>query len=877
MKTLTLFLCGLALAISAAPAAAAGRCGDVAQRPWCDTDLGADARAGLLLAALTRDERISLLAGDELSGVAGAEGTHTGTSNGVERVGLPPVFFSDGPVGTRQGKATGMPSPMSLAASFDPLNAFRHATIVGDEVKKKGNDIVFAPAVNMLRTPLNGRTFEYFGEDPFLSAELTVGWTRGVQSEGIIGNVKHYAVNNQEGAGAAVPGSPLGTPVTGSRLTVDARLDERTLREIYLPQFEAAVTRGGVGSVMCSYPRVNGAYACENQHLLEDVLKGDWGFDGFVLTDYGAAKSTVNSLNNGLDLDIWPAVVYRPELVNAALASSQASEASVDEHVRRILRTLFAFGFFDRGAYVDDTTKIDQDAHHAAAADIEQQGIVLLENDKALLPLDAASARKVAVIGPEADVIKDGGGSSAINEFKTTTALDALQERVGNGNVVFEDGSDVPAAASAAKAADVAVVVVGDRMTEGSDKPCMGLNCGQTDGIDRDALIEAVAAAQPRTVVVLQSGGPTLTPWRGKVPALLEAWYPGQNGGTAIARTLFGDAEPGGRLPATFPLREADEPVSGDPEKYPGVGERVTYKEGVLIGYRWFDDKRLDVAYPFGHGLSYTSFAYRGLRIRPGAGDTARVSVEVRNTGRSAGTEVAQLYLGLPDPSASVRQPPKALKGIRKVRLRAGQRRRVSFAIDRRALSYWDAAADAWAVAPGCSGVMVGRSSRDIRLRGTLAVRARCAKPARRCLSRRAPIGRRNIGRLSVGRTRAQMARRITPVKRAPQLYRWCVRRASRRVTAVFGGRTAASRARLIVTTARRHGNRRVRPGSRTRALRRAFPGLRRVARGVYRASRRNPHLFGVRKGRVSFIGVADGRLLRDPRGLRRMLRRAGL
>ena len=217
--------------------------------------------------------------------------------------------------------------------------------------------MVFAPAVNMLRTPLNGRTFEYFGEDPFLSARMTVGWTKGVQSQGIIGNVKHYAVNNQEGAGAAVPGSPLGTPVQGSRLTVDARLDERTLREIYLPQFEAAVKEGGVGSVMCSYPRVNGQYACENQHLLEDVLKGDWGFKGFVLTDYGAGKNTAHSLNNGLDLDIWPALVYQPLAVNAALASGQASEAAVDEHVRRILRTLFAFGFFDRDAYVDDVAQ----------------------------------------------------------------------------------------------------------------------------------------------------------------------------------------------------------------------------------------------------------------------------------------------------------------------------------------------------------------------------------------------------------------------------------------------------------------------------------------------------------------------------------------
>ena len=447
-------------------------------------------------------------------------------------------------------------------------------------------------------------------------------------------------------------------------------------------------------------------------------------------------------------------------------------------------------------------------------------------------------------------MIKDGGGSSAINETKTTTPLAALRKRARQRQRGVQDGSDVPPPRPPRRRPMSRWWSVGDRMTEGSDKPCMGLNCGQTDGIDRDALIEAVAAAQPRTIVVLQSGGPTLTPWRGKVPALLEAWYPGQNGGTAIARTLFGDAEPGGRLPATFPLREADEPVSGDPEKYPGVGERVTYKEGVLIGYRWFDDKRLEVAYPFGHGLSYTSFAYRGLRIRPGAGDTARVSVEVRNTGSRAGTEVAQLYLGLPDPGASVRQPPRALKGIRKVRLRPGQRRRVSFPVDRRALSYWHAAKDTWAVAPGCYGVMVGRSSRDIRRTGTLAVRGECAKPARRCLSRRSPIGRRNIGRLSVGRTRAQLARRIAPVKRGRGGSTASVSGASRgRVTAVFGGRSAASRSRLVVTTARRHGNRRVRPGSSTRALRRAFPGLRRVTRGVYRASRRNPRLFGVRRG----------------------------
>ena len=697
----------LALAVPGV-ARAAGRCGD---HPWCDTALTADERAGLLLAALTRDEKISLLAGDELTGVQGRETAHTGTSNGVDRVGLPPVYFSDGPVGVRQGKATGLPSSMTVASSFDPQIAFRHAAVVGDEAKKKGNDVVFAPAVNMMRTPLNGRTFEYFGEDPFLAAGMATGWTRGVQSEGLIANVKHFAVNNQEGVGVRVPGSPLGVPVTGSRLTVDARLDERTLREIYLPQFEAAVKQGGAGSVMCAYPRVNGAFACENQHLLEDILKRDWAFNGFVLTDYGAAKSTVNSLNNGLDLDIWPAIAYRPELVAAALATSQVGESAIDEHVGRILRTLFAYGFFDRGAYVHDTSQIDQVAHDAAAGELEQEGMVLLENDAAILPLAAEHIGKLALIGPEAGAILDGGGSSAIDEFKLTTPRQGIEARIGADKVVVDDGTDAARAAQVAATADVAVVVVGDRMTEGSDKPCLGLNCGQLDTVDRDGLIEAVAAAQPDTVVVLQTGGPVLTPWRDKVRGLLESWYPGQNGGTAIARVLFGDAEPGGRLPATFPLREEDEPTAGDPEKYPGVGEQVTYKEGVLIGYRWFDEHGLGVAYPFGYGLTYTTFQFGGLRVEPGP--NVRVRVTVRNTGTRTGTAVPQVYVGMPEPRLGVVQPPWQLKGFQRVRLRPGESRKVSFELDQRAFSYWSVAGR-WDVAAGCYRIGVGSSSRDI-------------------------------------------------------------------------------------------------------------------------------------------------------------------
>jgi beta-glucosidase len=708
-----------------------GRCGDPTARPWCDTALSPDARAGLLLRELTLDEEISLLAGDELTGVSGREGTHTGTSDGVERVGLPPVYFSDGPVGTRQGKATGMPSPMSLAASFSGRVAYRHARVVGDEVRRKGNDVVYAPAVNLMRTPLNGRTFEYFGEDPHLAGLMAAQWTRGVQSTGVIGNVKHYAVNNQEGQGVTAPGAPIGAGVVGSRMFVDARVSERAMREMYLPAFEAAVRRGRVGSVMCAYNRVNGAYACENEHLLNDILKGDWGFDGFVLTDYGAAKSTVNSLNNGLDLDIWPGFAYSPPAVNAALAVSQVSESTIHEHVRRILRTLFAHGFFDRPAFVDDTSSIDQDAHHAAAGRIEAAGIVLMKNARDALPLDASGLGTLAVIGPEADELRDGGGSSAIDEFRTTTPLEALRRRLGPDRVVYDDGSEPARAAQVARAADAAVVVVGDRMTEGKDKTAPTLNADQTDGIDRDALVAAVGDAQPRTTAVLQTGGPVLTPWRATVPSIVEMWYPGQNGGTALARVLFGDVDAGGRLPATFPRSADDPPTAGDPEAYPGVGGQVHYKEGVLVGYRHYDENDITPAFAFGHGLSYTTFGYGAPTVRRASGsDVATVSFTVTNTGDRTGYAVPQLYVGMPRPRPGVEQPPRQLKGTAKLSLAPGETRRVTMPLDRRSLSYWDTAADGWRVAAGCYRLMLGRSSRDIRHRAEMGWRADCGRDA---------------------------------------------------------------------------------------------------------------------------------------------------
>src|SRR5438094_6300273 len=405
-------------------ALASGRCGI---HPWCDTSLSPDERACLLLDALTPDERVSLLAGDDLFGVSGQAHTHTGTSDGVPRVDLPTIYYSDGPMGSRQGQATAMPAPLGLAATWDVEMAERYGAVVANEVKRKGNDVVFAPTVNIMRTPLGGRTFEGYGEDPWLVSRMAVGWIEGAQGEGVIANVKHFAANNQEGMGPAPQGVPLGVGVLGDRYTVNAVVDERTLREIYLPAFEAAINEANVGSIMCSYNRLNGQYACENEHLLETILRHDWGFAGYVLSDYGAAHAngTAASLNDGLDFEPWPGVCYSPLQVGLALAASLASPATVDEHVRRILRTLFAYGGFDRDAYPYDDGLIDKVGHAAVAAEVEEAARTLLQNDGRVLPLDLEDPdlRSIAVIGADADRFQSRGGSAGISPFFYDTPL----------------------------------------------------------------------------------------------------------------------------------------------------------------------------------------------------------------------------------------------------------------------------------------------------------------------------------------------------------------------------------------------------------------------------------------------------------------------
>jgi beta-glucosidase len=710
----------LTLAVWPAAADAAGQCGS---HPWCDTSLSPDRRADLLIGALTPAERIGLLAGDASAGVTGAAGTHTGVEAGVPRVGLPPLHLTDGPVGIRQGPSTAFPSSLSLAATFDLALARRDGALIGNEAKLKGNDIVYAPTINLLRTPLWGRAFESLGEDPFLTAQLGVAWIRGLQKQGVIANVKHFAVNNQEGRKLA-----NGT-VAGNRYKVDARVDERTLMEMYLPQFEAAVKDGDPGSVMCSYNRLNGPHACENTWLLQRILRHRWGFKGFVLADYGASKHIGSGLLAGLDFEPFPYVDfdggenYRPALIAATIAAHRTTQARVDAAVHHVLRTLFAYRFFDRDAYVDDDSRVDRTGHAEEARRLAEAGTVLLKNKGGVLPFRARKLKSLAIIGADADIYKNGGGSSNIQPYSFVTPRAGIAARAGSGvDVRYDTGVDLDRATSVARAADAAVVVVADTAGEGEDKACLALDCGSVDKLKRDALVLRVAAANPRTVVVLETAGPVLTPWRGRVKGILEAWYPGSGGGAAIARVLFGDVDPGGRLPATFPRRARDLPTAGSARRYPGVKDVVHYSEGPLIGYRWYDKRHIAPAFPFGYGLSYTRFGFRHLRVdRLQHSSAALVNFDVVNAGRRAGVAVPQVYVGLPGARGRV-QPPRQLKAFDSVTLRRGGHAHMRFLLPSRAFSYWNSRRDRWQVAPGCYGVFVGSSSRHIALRGRLAL-----------------------------------------------------------------------------------------------------------------------------------------------------------
>ncbi len=811
---------------SAAPAASA-----------CQS--AADLKAETWLLELTLEEKLLLVAGTGFDTV------------GVPRLGIPSLRMTDGPVGVRAGSSTEFPAGTLLAATFDPELVARVGAAIAREVKAHGKNVLLAPAVNLARTALNGRNFEYLGEDPELAARTVVGYVRGVQGEGVVATVKHYAVNNQE----------------TERMTISAEVDPRTLHELYLPAFEAAVRDGGAWAVMCAYNRVNGVYACEHPGLLTETLRRAWGFQGLVMSDWGATHSVARAILAGLDLEMPKGDQLSPTALRAALERGQIEPSHLDEMVRRQLRVIAALGL-DADA-TEHPEAIDTPAHRALNREAARAGFVLLKNEGATLPIARERLRRVAVVGPRGALVDGGGGSAHVNATRKVTLVDALgaalgpsveldyapgeitpdglapipasaltpppghagrgllgeyfvgTERQGTPKVVRVDptvdfhwdlaapapglpedgfsvrwtgkltapksglyalalrsddgarlyldgqlvvdvwGSHPPTlkstelelvagksyelelhyyegiigatvqllwqtteldplrrVAEVAREADVVIAAVGDGMgdeTEGMDRASLALPGRQ------DEIVSAAAAVNPRVVVVTTTGAAVAMPWLDRVPAVLHAWFPGQEAGAALTDVLLGDVSPSGKLPVTFPRRLEDEPVHGN---FPGTGGKVAYAEGVLVGYRWYDTRKIEPLFPFGHGLSYTTFAYRDLAVS--AWDPARsvsVRLKVKNTGSRRGAEVVQAYVH--DDVASVPRPDQELRAFQRLELGPGEEREVTLVLPLRAFQFAapTGAGDAgWRHEPGSFEIRVGSSSRDIRLRSALVV-----------------------------------------------------------------------------------------------------------------------------------------------------------
>ena len=711
-----------------------------------NSTLSPEQRVKDLLSRMTAEEKASMLSGANWM-----------ESVPVARLGIPSIKMADGPMGVRSWygpssmtnaavsklpkiTATAFPVGMAMAATWDPELVEREGRLIGRETRAMGRSMLLAPTLNIARVPLWGRNFEGFGEDPFLAARMGVAYIKGVQSEGVIATAKHFAANNQE----------------FERHRIDEKIDERTLHEIYLPAFKAAVQEAGVLSIMSAYNKVNGLYCAENPYLLDEVLRKRWGFKGFVVSDWGGTYSTAATLQAGLNLEMpggqqmldwlntpktraegnscgWLA----PQKVVSALKDGQVDRQTLDERVGSLLRVMFDLGLFDGRPEAGSADSQEPESLARAAA---AESIVLLKNLGSTLPLDRSKIRSIAVIGPSAAVARTGGGgSSQVRPRYAVAPLDGIRARAGGQTqvnyapgVAMEGetpGKNKPESGAGAEMrkeavalaarADAAIMVVGYSAaleSEGFDRKSLDLPAGQDD------LIRAVAAANKNTVVVIQAGSPVgMSKWLDRVPAVLAAWYGGQDGGDAIADVLFGNVNPSGKLPVSFPKEMKDTPAFGH---YPGENLHTEYAEGIYIGYRHYDRRGIEPLFPFGFGLSYTSFECSDLKVSPQAaapGDSVEVTLNVRNTGKRSGAEVVQLYVH--DVESSVDRPVRELKGFRRVSLKPGELRKVKFILDKSAMSFFSPVTRDWIAEPGQFEVQVGSSSRDIRLKGVFQLK----------------------------------------------------------------------------------------------------------------------------------------------------------
>ncbi len=685
---------GLLTAVSApgAQAAVPAAC------PWVHSTAPIPQRVAQVLAKMTTAQKVQLATGS-------GDSSYVGFTPAIGSLCIPPLNLQDGPAGVADGMTgvTQLPAPVSLAASWDTAAEQQYGALIGSEEGAKGTTIDLGPTINIDRDPRWGRAFESVGEDPYLNGRMGAADIRGVQSTGVMAQVKHLAVYNQE---------------THRNTTSDnAVIDSKALQEIYLPAFQDAVQQGAASSVMCSYSTVNGTYACQNPTLLNSVLRQQFGFQGFVTSDWGATHATAASANAGMDQDMPGNDGFYGSALTSAVNSGQVSQATLDTMTGRVLTEMFAFGLFDKAPTGAPGQTATSAAHQTAATQLAAEGTVLLKNSGSLLPLTAAT-KSIAVIGADAStsVQSAGGGSAAVTSSGTVTPLQGITARAGSDVTVrYDNGSSTSSAASAAAASSVAVVFVSDFESEGSDLSGIDLPSSATN------LISAVAAANPDTVVVLNTGSAVTMPWLGSVKGVLEAWYPGQGDGTAIASLLFGDTNPSGHLPVTFPTSLAQVPAH-TAAQWPGSGGTVQYSEGVDVGYRYYDANHLTPLFPFGYGLSYTGFSFSDLHVGTlPAGGAATVTATVTNTGSRAGSDVAQLYVTQPAASG---EPPRQLQGFARVTLQPGASQTVSFPLTARNLSSYDAAAGSWTASAGGYGIAVGDSDGNLPLTGTLTVTA---------------------------------------------------------------------------------------------------------------------------------------------------------
>jgi beta-glucosidase len=699
-------------------------------------------RTARLLEAMTTAEKFEQLVGGpgrvpELPQCPGSRHVP-----GIPRLRIPTLRVTNGPVGIGgndcrpQAAATALPSAMAVAASFDPAVATKFGDVIAVEARALALHVVEGPGMNLARVPQGGRNFEYFGEDPFLTGTMGVAEIRAIQGHGVIAMAKHFVANDQE----------------TNRRTVNETIADRVLHELYLLPFEMAVKDGDVAAILCAYNSVNGHHACEDRHHLTDVLRGQWGFSGYVQSDFFAVYNTTATLLAGMDHEMpglrngtaaggpW----FTPERLQAALDAHQITIADIDTALARRYRQMFRLGIFDRPIVL---MPIDSARDGAIAESIGEQSAVLLKNADGLLPLDPRTLRSLAIIGRNGyathAVAGCCGGSSDVIPLYTVTPLDGLRRTLASLgshattslSIVTDADGSLAGAVAAARSSDVAIVFAGTIADEGLDRSTIALAPPQ-----QDSLIEAVAAANPHTIVVLEDNASTLVPWIDRVPAVLEAWFPGEETGDIVARLLLGAATPSGRLPVTFPVREGDLPAH-EPRQWPGVDSTgaavpisqpndaptdVQYSEGLEIGYRWFDARGIAPRFPFGYGLSYTTFRISRLDVTPRVSDGTHpivVRFSVENTGRCRGAEVPQVYLRLPDSSG---EPPKRLVAFDKVWLEPGTRKVIRLVIDPRGsshpLGYWDARAQTWVVGNGTYRVSVGTSSADIVLDDSVRV-----------------------------------------------------------------------------------------------------------------------------------------------------------